>query len=98
MNSPVVFHRHPRFSLNSSGHTAILLVLACWSRTLFGGGVVMVCDEASLNAALASGGTVTFACDGTISISATKVIAQDTTLDATGRTVALDGGGAVRLL
>ena len=34
------------------------------------GGVVSVCDEAHLLAALAGGGTVTFSCSGTITLTA----------------------------
>ena len=47
-----------------------------WSALLFllplaapGDGVVTNCTEANLRAALAGGGTVTFACDGTILLS-----------------------------
>jgi hypothetical protein len=61
-------------------------------------GVVNPCTEASLDAALAGGGTVTFACSGTINITATKVIAANTILDGSGQNVTLNGGGAVRVL
>src|SRR5687767_6447335 len=57
---------------------------------------VNVCDEASLRAALAAGGTVTFACDGTIVLTNTLVISQHTVLDGTGHSVVLSGGGLVR--
>src|SRR5438552_4349406 len=59
-------------------------------------GTVSTCDEPSLDAALAGGGAVTFACDGTIMLTTTKAIAADTSLDATGRTVTLSGGNSVR--
>ncbi|MBI3849481.1 MAG: hypothetical protein HY298_04205 [Verrucomicrobia bacterium] len=60
-------------------------------------GTVTVCNEASLDAALTNGGTVAFACDGTITITSTKVISLDTVLDATGHTVAISGNNSVRL-
>lgn len=61
------------------------------------GGGVTAATEASLRAALAGGGAVTFAVDGTITLANTLVITNDTALDATGHTVTLSGGGAVRL-
>src|SRR5713101_8354984 len=58
---------------------------------------VTECDQAHLASALAGGGTVTFACDGTITLSNTITIAADTVLDATGRAVTISGNGAVRV-
>src|SRR5260370_24251243 len=55
---------------------------------------VTECDQAHLESALAGGGTVTFACDGTITLSNTITIAADTVLDATGRAVTISGNGA----
>ena len=46
----------------------ILLALAVPAAPADVGGVVTVCDEAHLLAALAGGGTVTFACSGTITL------------------------------
>ncbi|MBI5386381.1 MAG: hypothetical protein HZA90_17055, partial [Verrucomicrobia bacterium] len=60
-------------------------------------GTVTTPTEASLNTALANGGLVTFACDGTITLTSTKVIATNTTLEAAGHTITLSGGNAVRL-
>jgi hypothetical protein len=40
---------------------------------------------------------VTFACDGTIALTSTLIITNDTVLDATGREVTLDGNGSVRI-
>ena len=74
----------------------VLLLLTCCST--FGGGIVTDCTEASLRAALSGGGTVTFACDGTIVLSNTLVIASNTVLDATGRSVILDGNSSNRVL
>jgi hypothetical protein len=55
------------------------------------------CDEASLRAALAGGGTVTFSCDGTIVLTNTLTISQATILDGGGHNVTLSGGNAVRI-
>src|SRR6266550_2709809 len=60
-------------------------------------GVVTNCDEVSLRAAMLEGGTVTFACDGTITLGSTAAITNDTTFDATGRSVIISGGSAIRL-
>lgn len=61
------------------------------------GGVVTVCDEAHLLAALTGGGTVTFTCSGTITLSATIVISTDTTLDGSGQAVTISGNNVVRV-
>ena len=61
------------------------------------GGVVSVCDEAHLLAALAGGGTVTFSCSGTITLTAEITIAADTTIDGSGQTVTISGNHAVRV-
>jgi hypothetical protein len=62
------------------------------------GGVVTVYDEAHLLAALAGGGTVTFACSGTITLTNTITIAADTTIDGSGQAVTISGHDAVRVL
>jgi predicted outer membrane repeat protein len=58
-------------------------------------GTVTICDEASLDTALAGGGTVTFACSGTITVTATKTISANTVLDGSGQNVTISGGGTV---
>ena len=77
----------------ASGAVALLLLLpvAAWA-----GGVVTNCTEANLRGAMAGGGTVTFACDGTITLTNTITGDLDVTLDGTGHHVAISGGGAVR--
>src|SRR5260370_16592451 len=62
-----------------------------------GGGTVTNYTQSDLQAALAGGGTVLFAGNGTIILSNTLVIAQDTVLDANGNKVSLSGGNVVRL-
>jgi hypothetical protein len=65
---------------------------------VFGGGVVTSATESNFRAALAGGGTVTFAVDGTITFGSTIVITNDTILDGAGQQVTLSGGGAVRVM
>lgn len=62
-------------------------------------GKLSECTEAALDAAIVAGGTVAFACDGVIPVTATKLVPDGTTLvlDATGHDVTLDGGGTVQL-
>jgi hypothetical protein len=59
--------------------------------------VVTNCTEAALRAAIAGGGLVTFACDGTITLASTITNDVNLTLDGSGRQVTISGGGAVRL-
>jgi len=61
------------------------------------GGMVTNCTEADLRAAMAGGGTVTFTCDGTITLASTITIAADTALDASGHQIIISGNGAVRV-
>ncbi|HEY6040716.1 MAG TPA: choice-of-anchor Q domain-containing protein [Anaerolineae bacterium] len=66
-----------------------------------GTGTPASCTEAALDSALAGGGLVTFNCGGaptTISISSTKVITANTTIDASGPVIRFDGGNVVRVL
>ena len=75
----------------------VLLALALPASPAHAGGVVSVCDEAHLLAALAGGGTVTFSCSGTITLTAEIMIAADTTIDGSGQTVTISGNNAVRV-
>src|SRR5206468_684286 len=59
-------------------------------------GVVTNCADADLRAAVTGGGTVTFACDGTILLTNTLTITNSTVIDGSGHTVVISGGGAVR--
>ena len=61
--------------------------------------LVSACTEGDLASALSGGfGKVIFACDGVIDLAATQVVSSDVTLDASGHSVTLHGGGAVRVL
>lgn len=75
-----------------------LLLPLLWAATAFAAGTVNPCTEASLRAALSGGGTVSFACDGTITLAAELVINTDTVIDGTGRDVVLSGNGQTRIL
>jgi hypothetical protein len=62
---------------------------------VFRQGIVEVASEAALRAAMAGGGTVTFACDGTITLSSPITNNLDVTLDATGHQVTISGNNSV---
>jgi hypothetical protein len=61
------------------------------------GGVVTVCDEAHLIAALADGGTVTFTCSAIIILTAQIEILADTNIDGAGQKVTISGDHRTRL-
>lgn len=87
----------------------LVVVLGIW--VLYGGvpvraagvvgnGTPGSCTEAALDAALASGGLVTFNCGGaplTITVTQAKLITQETTIDG-GGLITLSGGGMVHVL
>ena len=58
---------------------------------------VNVCDEANLRAAIAEGGTVSFACDGVINLTSSLSIAADVVIDASERAVTISGSNATRI-
>ncbi len=60
-------------------------------------GTVTSCTEASLRAAMAGGGTVTFACDGIITLGNTISNFSDIVLDSTGHQITISGGNTVRV-
>ncbi|MCB9162412.1 MAG: hypothetical protein H6644_21625 [Caldilineaceae bacterium] len=80
---------------------AVVLGATGWNPpTAQAAGTVTNCTWAGaggLQAALAGGGAVTFACDGTIVVPEI-VIAQDTVLDGTTHNVTLSGNNANRVL
>lgn len=61
------------------------------------GGTVVACEENALRTALAAGGQVTIACDGTIALGSPILIAANAELDATGQNVVLTGGQSTHL-
>jgi len=58
---------------------------------------VINATEADLRAAMIGGGTVTFACDGTIMLSQTVANAVDTFVDGSGHQITISGSNAVRV-
>jgi len=66
--------------------------------------VVSTCDESHLDAAITqatndqANDTITFACSGDIPLTSTLVIKASMTLDGSGQSVTLDGGGHVGVL
>ncbi len=58
---------------------------------VFPAGTVLTASEADLRAAMAGGGVVTFACDGTIFLAYSISIVSDTRLDGSGRQVTVSG-------
>jgi len=87
------------FQLGTYELSRILLSVLCivWSFCAQAGGIVTNCTEANLRAALAGGGTVTFACDGTITLTAQLLVTNDTIIDAKGHTVSLNGNASTRI-
>ena len=78
---------------------ALLVAMAmAYTPVARAGGIVSSCDEASLLTAVSGGGTVTFKCSGTITLTATITILADTTIDGTGQNVTVNGGDAVQVL
>lgn len=59
-------------------------------------GTVTDCTDASLRAAMAGGGTVTFACDGTIILTHTISNAVDAVFDGSGHQITISGNNSVR--
>jgi uncharacterized repeat protein (TIGR02543 family) len=62
-----------------------------------GSNVVSEPTEASLRAAMSFGGLVRICCNGTITLSSTIEVTNDVILDASGRSIAIDGNKTVRL-
>ena len=77
--------------LNERARKGLLALLLLLPVGAGAGGVVTNCTEAALRAAMAGGRTVTFACDGTITLASTIAISLDTVLDASGRQVTISG-------
>jgi hypothetical protein len=75
-----------------------LFMLLLFVSPVQAGGVVTVCDELHLMAALSGGGTVTFSCSGTIALTSQISIATNTTIDGSGQTVTISGNDAVRVM
>jgi hypothetical protein len=75
----------------------LITILLCLPRAVFSAGVVSSATDAALRAAMAGGGTVTFNCEGTITLTGTIAIASSTVINGTGHSITLSGGNAVQL-
>jgi len=75
----------------------VLLALAAPASPVQAGGVVNVCDEAHLLAALSGGETVTFTCSGIVTLTNPITIAANTTVDGSGQAVTISGNNAVQV-
>lgn len=79
---------------------AVLLALSHVPSVWASGTVTNCSSEANLNSVLSGGGTVTFACSGTMTLTGTKTISANTIINANGYDVTLNGqngGTSVRL-
>lgn len=74
-----------------------LAVLSVWPAPARAGGVVTNLTLSNFYGALLGGGQVVFKTNGTLTLTATIDQATATVLDASGQSVTLSGGGAVRL-
>jgi len=72
-------------------------LILCGTYAAEAGGFIYAPTQPALEAALAGGGTATFECSGTIVLTNTISISQDTVLDGNGFTVTISGGNAVRI-
>lgn len=70
----------------------LLMELSSW-----GTGTVTNCTEANLRAAMEGGGTVTFACAGTITLGSTITNSLNTVLDGNGQQITISGNNAARV-
>jgi hypothetical protein len=81
--------------------TVFVIGFALTAPLVHAAGVVNTCDETHLRAALAGGGTVTFTCSGTITLTAANggaiTISSNTKIDGTGQNVTISGGNAVQV-
>jgi hypothetical protein len=74
-----------------------LVVIMLIASPAHAAGVVNVCDEPHLLAALAGGGVVTFSCSGTILLTNTITVVIDTALDGNGQKVTISGNHMMRV-
>lgn len=77
--------------------TFILFVISVLARAALGSGTVTNFTQSALQTALAGGGTVLFAGNGTITLTNTLIISSDTAIDSSSNAVIISGGNGVRL-
>ena len=82
--------------------TTSLFTLTCWlglaaSAVAGSTNVVTTATDAALRSAIATGGWVSFTCNGTISLASSITIANNVILDGTGVNLVISGGGASQI-
>ena len=101
MNFPQALGRLPRSVAARAAvgfsRLAALGLLAALPLSGQAGGVVATPTLAAFNAALAGGGTVTFSCSGTITVTNPVSITANTVIDATGQSIILSGASASQI-
>ncbi len=86
-----------RFKGPLAARAGVLLLCLAAADSLAQTQTVTSCTEAALRSAMAGGGTVTFACDGTITLANTITNALDTVLDGEGHQIIISGNSACRV-
>ena len=95
MKSSSILNSHHLIRFSLTTFTAVLFVqiqTAVWAA-----GTVNTCNESALRSAMAGGGEVHFACDGTITLANTITILTDTVLDGSGHGIIIDGSDSLRV-
>ncbi len=82
----------PAITIAMFAGACLLIQQSAWAA-----GVVTDCSEANLRAALAGGGAVSFACDGTITLAGTITNTDDVVLDGSGHQITISGNNSVRV-
>src|SRR5512147_850678 len=88
-----------RWGLASLLVLALMRAASASAAGVVGTGTPQSCTEAALDAALAGGGSITFNCgtsSATLTLTTTKTIGVDTSLDG-GGLITLSGGGRVEV-
>jgi hypothetical protein len=75
----------------------IVFLTGAFLNHAWAGGPVLAPTHANFAAALAGGGTVSFECDGTVSLTNTITCTTNTLIDGNGHNVVISGGNALRL-
>src|ERR1051325_1343528 len=86
----IILYQLRRCFLRSAPAVALTFLLFCQPRT-YAEGTVTDCTAADLLTALSGGGLVTFDCDGTINLTNSITITNDTVLDAMEHDVTISG-------
>jgi hypothetical protein len=88
--------RSPLRRIELSTRSLALVMAFCCPCRLLGATMITNSDAVQLAAAVQEGGTITLAFDGVVKLTEPLIVATNTTLDARGHSVALDGNNLVR--